>query len=76
MELARDAIETCCLKPFNANPIKGRQGGYTLGVQYNSEDQLNEIIDLLLDDMHQLAASRQCLLSATLSDPASDRTWE
>lgn len=76
MELARDAIETCCLKPFNANPIKRKQGGYTLAVSYSSEDQLNEIIDLLLDDMHQLAASRQCFLIATISDPTSDRAWE
>ncbi|MFO1387698.1 site-specific integrase [Cellvibrio sp.] len=73
---AREAIETCCLKAFDAKPVRGNKDRYRLNIQYNSDDQLTEIIDSLLDEMHEVATSRQCFLIAQFTDPVTGRCWE
>jgi len=76
LELAREAIETCCLKAFNAKAVRGKKNTYQLTIPRNSNDELTEIIDILLDEMHEVATSRQCFLVAQFTDLATGDTWE
>lgn len=76
LKLAKEAIEVCCLKAFEAKPIPRKPNHYRLCIYHDSDDQLTEIIDNLLDEMHQLATGRQCFMDATITNPVTNTVWQ
>lgn len=76
LEKARTAIEACCLKSYSMEKSADKQHAYRLTLAHETPDQLNEAIDSLLDEMHQIAASHQCFLDATLTDPLTHTLWQ
>jgi integrase len=75
LKRACQSIETCCLKPYRMQPLGRNTGRYQLTVTHASPEMLEEGIDALLDEMHQIANNHQCHLEAMLTDPLTDRTW-
>lgn len=72
---ARQSIETCCLKPYRMQSLGRDTGRYQLTIGHASPEILEESIDTLLDEMHQIANNHQCHLEAILTDPLTGQTW-
>jgi len=74
-EQARKAIEMCCLKNHGMQLLDRAGCRYRLFIAHDTDDELNEITDALIDEMHQIAATHSFIIDAQLSDPVSDRVW-
>lgn len=75
LKRACQSIETCCLKPYRMQFLGRDTGRYRLTIVHASPEMLEESIDALLDEMHQIANNHQCYLEAILTDPLTGQTW-
>lgn len=71
---ARQAIETCCLQQHRMQAAT-RAGHYRIAIRHASAETLEESIDSLLDEMHQIAGNHDCYVEICLTDPASGQNW-
>jgi len=71
---ARKAIESCCLKRYQMQPLD-RHGFYRLHVEHDSADHLDECIDTLFDEMYQIAATHSFFIDASVTNPVTQQVW-
>ena len=71
---ARTVIETHCLKPFEVK--RQDNGNYHIKVPATSDDQLDEMMDDLIDEIHRIASDKACWVEALITDPATWQAWE
>ena len=74
-EQARKVIETCCLKNHSMQLLDPAGYRYRLFIRHNSDDELNEVIDGIIDEMHQIAATHSFFIDAQVSDTDSSGLW-
>lgn len=72
---ARGRIEEICLAPFQAQKLDANGSEYLLTVPEDPERDLDELLATLLDDLHRMADTHQCLLEASLSSD-DGRHWD
>lgn len=74
-EQARKVIETCCLKNHGMQLLDPQGYRYRLFIQHANDDEITEVIDGIIDDMHQIAATHSFFIDAQVADPASNKLW-
>ncbi|NOV29575.1 site-specific integrase [Methylomonas sp. ZR1] len=74
--LALRDMTTSCLARFQAQQIDRDGYLYQLSVPSSSTDILDDHLYALLDELHQIADARQCVLEAVCRDPASGKHWD
>ena len=67
-------IERFCLKPLGMAALKA--GHYRIEVPDEPADRLDARVDELLGEMYHLARDGDCVLEASIHDPATRRVWE
>jgi len=72
----RTLIENVCLKTHGMEALAVDRPHYRINVLHETPEQLEDILDDLLHQMHQIANDHQCMLDATIKDPGSARVWE
>ena len=73
---AHRLIETICLQPHAAQQLDRDGTHYRLAVRAGDEAALEEIIAMLLDEMHRIADNHECFLTVALRDEAGHRHWD
>ncbi len=68
---ARTVIETHCLKPFEVQ--HQNNGNYHIQVPATSDDQLDEMMDDLIDEIHRIASDKACWVETLITDTAYPR---
>lgn len=71
---ARQVIETHCLSPFDIQ--RQNDGTYRIRASAGTEDALDEQLDDLIDEMHQIASDKGCWIETQITDPASGQVWD
>jgi integrase len=69
-------IERFCLKAYCSNVQSQDQEHYHVTVTHETPDHLDEILDDLLHQMHDMAQSHECILEVMIRDPNSGNVWE
>jgi len=69
-ERARKLIERHCLSPWSMKKADSEGRKYEITVTHSDGDSLDEILDELLHQMHQIASENQCM------DPRTDKHWD
>ena len=69
-------IEQTCLERFAMQRLDAEGTRYELAVPYVSRESLDETIYALLDDMYRVADANQCMLEASIHEPASGSYWD
>ncbi len=72
----RNTIEEKFLKDLKLKKFENDQSRYEITVSYKSGEHLEEVMDDLLHQMHQVAQQKNCMLEAIFIDPVTGRTWE
>jgi integrase len=68
-------IEKTCFERYAMQRLDADGTEYELKVPYPSRDELEEAIYALLDDIYRVADANQCILEATIHEPASGAYW-
>jgi len=76
MKQARETIERVCFARWAMTKPDGPGLRYCITVTHNDAEQLDEVLDEMLHEMHTIANDRQCLLEAIVTDPATGRIWD
>lgn len=76
MKKTRELIERVCFAHLSMKKESNNDSRYCITIAHGSDEQLDEIIDELLHQMHVLANDHQCMLEATVKDPLTARIWE
>jgi len=76
MKKTRELIERVCFAHLSMKKESDNDSRYCITITHESTEQLDEIIDELLHQMHVLANDHQCMLEATVEDPLTARIWE
>lgn len=75
-ERARKLIERHCLLPWSMKKVDLEGRKYEITVEHSDGDSLDEILDELLHQMHQIASENQCMLEVSIRDPRTDKHWD
>jgi integrase len=75
-EKAKNLIERHCLSPWAMKKIDSEGRKYEITVEYIDGDLLDEILDELLHQMHQIASENQCMLEVSIRDPRTNKHWD
>ena len=75
-EKAKNLIERHCLSPWAMKKIDSEGRKYEITVEYIDGDLLDEILDELLHQMHQIASANQCMLEVSIYDPRTNKHWD
>lgn len=73
---ARKLIEQHCLSPWSMIKVDSEGRKYEITVTHTDGDSLEEMLDELLHQMHQIASENQCMLEASICDPRTDKHWD
>lgn len=76
MKKTRQLLERFCLKKHQMTVLSDDRKKYQIHITHETVDQLDEIIDDLLQDMHEIARENQCLLELSFQDTNSYRRWD
>jgi len=71
---ARTVIEAHCLKPFEME--QQNNGDYRIEVPATSDEQLDEMMDDLIDEIHRIASDKACWVETLITDPATGQAWD
>ena len=71
---ARTVIEAHCLKPFEME--QQNNGDYRIEVPATSDEQLDEMMDDLIDEIHRIASDKACWVETRIKDPATGQAWD
>ncbi|MDF5375975.1 site-specific integrase [Vibrio parahaemolyticus] len=72
----RERIERVCFANWAMIRLNEQGTRYQITVSHESPEQLDEVLDELLQQMHAMANDHQCMLEATISNPATGYTWD
>ena len=75
-EKAKKLIERHCLSLWSMKKIDSEGRKYEITVEHSDGDSLDEILDELLHQMHQIASENQCMLEVSIRDPRTDKHWD
>ena len=64
---ALEEIERYCLAEYEAEKVKNKDHEYTLTLEYETDNELEEIIYDLYRDMESYADARHCFTDAQIS---------
>lgn len=73
---AQQQIEAVHLKKFGVRQIDRDGRRFELRVPFHDRDALDDTLLGLLDELYRTAGNRNCLLEASLHEPATDTTWD
>lgn len=73
---ARRLIEDICLATHRAVPLDAEHTRYQLSVTAEDETALEEILAMLLNDLHRIADNHDCDVEAALHDELNGRHWD
>ena len=76
MKKTRELIERVCFAHLSMERDNDNGSRYRITVAHESAEQLDEIMDELLHQMHVLANDHQCMLEVTVQDPLTERIWD
>lgn len=71
---AKKYIERFCLKAHAFTPLSDNE--YQIRVIYTNNGELDDIVDNMLYDMHEIATNHQCFAEITISHPTTQQIWE
>ena len=72
----RDNIEYWCLSHYNyRKPFKEDQGFYELTISYETEEELERIIDDICREMFIMADDDYCFVEFSFKEKGADRYW-
>jgi hypothetical protein len=74
-ERVRKQIEMVQLAKFGVRQIDRDAKRFELQVPFQDRDNLDDTLLELLDELYRVALASQCLLEASLHEPATDSTW-
>lgn len=74
-ERAQKQIETLHLTKFGVRQIDRDGKRFELQVPFHDRDNLDETLLELLDELYRVALACECVLEASLHEPATDSTW-
>ncbi len=72
---ALENIEFFCLEKYQAQKIRDKGHEYILTIEYETDDELNEIIHNLYREMESLADLRHCFIDAEISTLEGEKSW-
>ncbi len=72
---AHRLIEKTCFERYAMQRMDADGTDYELKVPFPSREELEEAIYALLDDMYRVADANQCMLEASICEPASGAYW-
>jgi integrase len=72
---AHRLIEKTCFERYAMQRLDADGTDYELRVPCRSREELEEAIYALLDDMYRVADANQCMLEASIHEPASGAYW-
>ncbi len=75
-ERAWQQIEAVHLKKYGVRQIDRDGRRFELRVPFHDRDALDDTLLELLDELFRTASSCNCLLEASLHEPATDTTWD
>lgn len=75
-EKAKKLIERHCLSLWSMKKVDSEGRKYEITVEHSDGDSLDEILDELLHQMHQIASENQCILEVSIRDPHTDKLWD
>lgn len=73
---ARKLIEQYCLSPWSMKKVDLEGTKYEITVEHMDGNSLDETLDELLHQMHQIASENQCMLEVSIRDPRTDKHWD
>ncbi len=76
MKKTREQIELLCLKVHKMKALNAARDTYQVQISHETPEHLDEILDDLLHQMHELANENQCILEVYIKDPESQRIWD
>lgn len=71
----QENITSFCLEEYQAEKVKNKDHEYILTIEYETDDELDEIIADLYSEMNFLADSRHCFIDAEISTLDGKRKW-
>ena len=51
-------------------------GDYRIEVPATSDEQLDEMMDDLIDEIHRIASDKACWVETLIRDPATGQAWD
>lgn len=72
----RELIERVCFANWAMARLNEQGTQYHITITHDSPEHLDEVLDELLAQMHALANDHQCMLEATIMNPATGTTWD
>lgn len=72
----RNTIESYCLKDLQMRCFNGDKSRYEITIAYRNDTDLDETIDDLLHQMHEIAQRNKCILEVMIRDKGNHRVWE
>lgn len=72
----RELIERVCFANWAMAKLNEQGTQYHITITHEGPEHLDEVLDELLAQMHALANDHQCMLEATIMDPATGATWD
>lgn len=75
-ERARKLIERRCLSPWAMKKVDSKGTNYEITVEHMDGNSLDETLDELLHQMHQIASENQCMLEVSIRDPRTNQHWD
>jgi Site-specific recombinase XerD len=75
-ERARKLIERRCLSPWAMKKVDSKGTNYEITVEHMDGNSLDETLDELLHQMHQIASENQCMLEVSIRDPRTNQRWD
>jgi hypothetical protein len=73
---AQRLIEKTCFERFAVERLDESGKRFALTVPFTDRGGLEEAVFSLLDDMYRIAGDCECLLEATLHEPATGARWD
>jgi len=75
-ERAQKQIEFVHLAKFGVRQIDRDGKRFELQVPFHDRENLDDTLLELLDELYRVALACECMLEASLHEPATDRTWD
>lgn len=68
-------IETFCFAAHNMEVLTTERDCYRIRITHRSDDELTSILDELLQQMHELANERKCMLEVSITNELTGKSW-
>lgn len=73
---AQEALERFCLQRYRMTRVQKARHQYTIEGPAHPDEPLDDWMAELIQDMHDLAQTHQCVLDLALTDPKTGETWD